>query len=112
MEDAVITSGDDDLDGFTNPDERPPRPVRWFWWLLRPLVPLANRALIHKAEEEAARHHRERADDKRKLHRAKEEADAAKEELKILAAMYARVQARVLADTAIFNAQAKRAAES
>lgn len=110
--DAVIRSDDDDLDGFTDPADRPGRLARLFWWLARPLIPLANRALLHKMEAEAARHARERAADGRKLHRAVEEGDAAKEEVKIFAAMYARVQAKLLADTAIFNAQAKRANDS
>ena len=109
--DPVINADVDDLNGFEESAGPPGRWARVVAWLVRPLVPLANRAARHRYEVEAARLAHKLTAAERKLRRADVERDAAVQEKETLAAMHARVIAMLAKDTAIFNATTRGVAD-
>lgn len=109
---AVINTDDDDLNGFDDPEHRPGWFARFVAWLSRPLAPLANAALRHRADVEAARHAKQLEDERKKRRRAEVETDAAKQKAETLAKMHAEIVAMLEAQIAAHNAAAKRSKES
>ena len=108
---AVINADDDDLNGFDDPQNRPGRWVRFFAWLSRPLVPLANAAVRHRADVESARHAKHLEQERRLRRKAENEADAAKQKAETLAKMHAEIVAMLESQIAAHNAAAKRSKE-
>jgi hypothetical protein len=108
----VINADDDDLrNGPDDPDERPSRWRRFWAWVLRPLVPLANYAARSNHEVQLARATEELLREKRRRHKAEQDADAAKAKAEAFAKMHAEVIAMLAAQTAAHMAAAKRANE-
>lgn len=108
---AVINSDDDDLNGFENPEDQPGWVKRILAWLSRPLVPLANFAVRHRADVEAARYARQLEDERKRRRRAENECDAAKQKAETLAKMHAEIVAMLESQIAAHNAAAKRSKE-
>lgn len=108
---AVIHADDDDLNGFDDPEQRPGWFTRLLAWLLRPLVPLANRAARLRYEIELAQHARDLEAEKRRRRTAEFDCDAAKQEKETLAKMHARIVAMLQKEIAVHNGGAKAAGE-
>lgn len=107
----VINAGDDELDAGGDPEAAPSRWTLFVAWLVRPLVPLANRAARLRYEVEVTRLEIELAKEKRNRLRAALDADAAKQKAETLALMHAHVVAMIKSEIAIHGAATKAATD-
>lgn len=110
MEPAAITVDESELTGIDPLEdfEQPGRLLRFWLWLCRPLIPLANRAARHHYEVQLARARTELASKERERAAAVLKADAETQKAETLARMHARIVAMLDAEIAVHNATTRR----
>lgn len=108
---AVINADDEDLNGFDDPEQRPGRFRRLLAWLVRPLVPLANRSARLRYEVESARYARQLEAERRQRRKAELECEIAEQKADTLEKMHAHIVAMLNVEIALHNATKKRASE-